>query len=526
MKQYKILLFLCNWGSYAAFQELQDTGAIIPADIKMVRIPCAGRINKALLINAFEKGADGVALVGCKSGSCQYGSGTVTAIENTEDIRNILKLLGIGKERMRFDTFLPDESDLMLQFLENFCDTIKNLGSSPVAHVKIKAADNDTVNLKEIVASHNVLACQDCGKCTSTCPIAIIGKPFSPRSLVNSITLSNINTDSVKENVWSCLTCGLCYDRCPASVNFPEFIQDIRTILHNKKESAVEAHGGFFHKLMRTMTSPKLEIKHWSWLPDNIKHDKNSKILFFGGCAPYFDIFFRKFLDVNTCKILTDSLSLLNFFDVQPALLENERCCGHDLLWSGDKNNFIKLARQNVDAIESMGIEEVITACPECYKTLGSYYKKNGIDSNFKVTHLYDFLEKEINKGAVNFKKFNKNITYQDSCRLCRTEDTGDLPRQLINQLKPNKFTEMRFSGTASICCGNCAWIGCDSYTKALQVKRLFQVKETQSDLLITSCPKCQIHLKCAMEDPFQGEEIKIDIEDLTALIAKTIYWE
>ena len=60
----------------------------------------------------------------------------------------------------------------------------------------------------------------------------------------------------------------------------------------------------------------------------------------------------------------------------------------------------------------------------------------------------------------------------------------------------------MRDHGMAAICCGNCAWTGCDSYSKALQVKRLQQAKETGSDLLVTACPKCQIHLRCAMEDP------------------------
>ena len=44
-----------------------------------------------------------------------------------------------------------------------------------------------------------------------------------------------------------------------------------------------------------------------------------------------------------------DSLRLLNFFDVLPRLLEDERCCGHDLLWSGDRENFLRLARLNVE---------------------------------------------------------------------------------------------------------------------------------------------------------------------------------
>ena len=84
----------------------------------------------------------------------------------------------------------------------------------------------------------------------------------------------------------------------------------------------------------------------------------------------------------------------------------------------------------------------------------------------------------------------------------------------------------MQDHGSAALCCGNCAWTGCDAYSKKLQVLRLKQARATGSDLLITSCPKCQIHLKCAMEDPMQGEQIKIEMMDLTGALAKTLVWE
>ena len=180
----------------------------------------------------------------------------------------------------------------------------------------------------------------------------------------------------------------------------------------------------------------------------------------------------------------------------------------------------------NVESIHNLGIEEVITACPECYRTLAHDYPKHGIKLNFKVTHIYELLEKEISKGAIDFKKIDKKITFQDSCRLNWLEVPADLPRKLIRRLKPISFREMQNNGNAAICCGNCAWTGCDAFSKALQVKRLRQAHDTESDLLVTACPKCQIHLRCAMEDPFLGEELNMEMIDLTGIIAKTIYWE
>ena len=92
MRDFKIILFLCSWGPHAAYQALQDTAAEIPAEVNMVRIPCSGRISKALLFKPFELGADGVALLGCESGACRYGTGTENAQKNVEDTRNILGL--------------------------------------------------------------------------------------------------------------------------------------------------------------------------------------------------------------------------------------------------------------------------------------------------------------------------------------------------------------------------------------------------------------------------------------------------
>jgi len=527
MKDFHIILFMCNWGPHAAYQTLQDTAARIPDEIKMVRIPCVGRISKALLLKSFEMGAQGVALVGCHPGSCRYGTGSSNAQDHVEDTRGILELLGLGKDRLRLTTFLPDESEELLAFLQGFSKEIQEMGSCPIVPagewVPITEGEGD---VQEIIAAHDVYACQDCGKCSSACPLTLAGKPFSPRAVANAVIAGDIDSPSVQKDIWSCLTCELCYDRCPSAVNFAEFIRDLRNFLTNRPSDAHAAHGGFFQSLMRTMTSEDLKIRHWDWLPKDIEIDPDSTVLFFGGCAPYFDIFFRTHLGVKTRNILVDGLRLLNFFDIHPALLTDERCCGHDLLWSGDREHFLKLARLNVRAIQDMGIEEVITACPECYRTLARDYARYGIDPGVKVTHLFDLVEKETDKGAVAFKELDRRLTFQDPCRLSRFENRPDLPRKLIQRLRPAEFAEMQEHGASAICCGNSAWVGCDAFSKALQVKRLRQAHDTGSDLLLTACPKCQIHLSCAMEDPFLGEELQMEMMDLTSVLANTIEWE
>jgi coenzyme F420-reducing hydrogenase delta subunit len=57
MDDLKIIVFICNWGAHPAYQALQDRAAPIPREIRMIRTPCTGRVNKALLFKAFESRA-------------------------------------------------------------------------------------------------------------------------------------------------------------------------------------------------------------------------------------------------------------------------------------------------------------------------------------------------------------------------------------------------------------------------------------------------------------------------------------
>jgi heterodisulfide reductase subunit D len=526
MNEFKIILFLCNWGPHAAYQTLQERRADIPHEVMMVRIPCSGRITKALLFKPFETGADGVILLGCKSGSCRYGTGTLSALENAADTRRILELLGLGQDRMQLGNFQPDEPDALLSFLKEFTARIRKLGPSPIRpQSAAPQPERPHRTPAEIVAAHNVFACQDCGKCTSACSLALAGKPFSPRFVASETIAGRADSPAVRESVNACLTCGVCYERCPSAVNFPEFIKELRAYYRSRELTDAPAHGGFFQSIMRAMTSEDLAPRRWREVSQTIRTRSKGPILFFGGCASYFDIFFRKFLQAQTGRILEDSLRLLNFFDVEPVLLESERCCGHDLLWSGDQSNFVRLAKINARTIMESGAEELITACPECSHTFKEEYGRYGIKLPVKVTHMHAFLEREIEKGAVAFKPLGARATFQDACRQSRFAGDSMQPRRLLQRLFADDPQSLVASEAPSICCGNSAWTGCDAFSKLMQVQRLQRARQSGGEIMITACPKCQIHLRCAMEDPLRGEELKMETVDLISAIAKSIHW-
>jgi len=77
--------------------------------------------------------------------------------------------------------------------------------------------------------------------------------------------------------------------------------------------------------------------------------------------------------------------------------------------------------------------------------------------------------------------------------------------------------------GPGAWCCGNSAWLNCDRYSKQMQVERLLEAKGTQADLIVTACPKCQVHLTCAMRDVNRLQDLSMKILDISSIIAESI---
>ena len=379
--------------------------------------------------------------------------------------------------------------------------------------------------IDQIIRERSLYQCLECGKCSASCPRMLTGKEYSPRLLAHKLIAERSDEAFIENSVWECLTCGLCEERCPSGVEFSRFILEMRTLLAGTKGlKGYRAHDGALHSWMRLMTSPDLEQNRLDWLTPDLKVNKSGPIAFFGGCAPYFDVFFKG-INVDTLSIARDSVKLLNFLDIEPVLLGEERCCGHDLLWTGDVENFEILCRLNHQEFEKAGIEEIVVSCPECYQVLNDRMKEVIPGFDIKVTLLIDKLEKEIKKGGVGFKPLKRKVTFQDPCRLGRMNGIYDLPRDLITKIPEIKLREMENASHGAVCCGNNGFINCDAYSKRIQVQRLREARATGVETLVTACPKCMIHLTCAMKDPNRRGALKMEIRDLVSVLADQIEW-
>jgi coenzyme F420-reducing hydrogenase delta subunit len=93
--------FLCNWCSYAGADLAGVSRFQYPPNLRIIRVPCSGRINSLFILKALQGGADGVLVSGCHPGDCHYQTGNYYARRRLELFSNLLTYAGIQKERVK-----------------------------------------------------------------------------------------------------------------------------------------------------------------------------------------------------------------------------------------------------------------------------------------------------------------------------------------------------------------------------------------------------------------------------------------
>ena len=128
MKSANLLGICCNWSPYACYNAAGMARMKLPPNFRLLRVMCIGRINQALILRAFEYGADGVILLECKDEDCRYGPGPEVGHVNVARVRDLLRLLGIGQERLVECSFASHEKTELVEALWHFAGLIETIG--------------------------------------------------------------------------------------------------------------------------------------------------------------------------------------------------------------------------------------------------------------------------------------------------------------------------------------------------------------------------------------------------------------
>lgn len=129
-KEFKpvIVAFCCNWCSYAGADLAGSSRLAYPANVKIIRVPCSGRVNPLFILRAFQNGADGVILAGCHPGDCHYSTGNYYARRRMSLLFSMLDYLGIERERTRVEWISAAEGVKFAATMNEFVQAVTELG--------------------------------------------------------------------------------------------------------------------------------------------------------------------------------------------------------------------------------------------------------------------------------------------------------------------------------------------------------------------------------------------------------------
>jgi len=396
------------------------------------------------------------------------------------------------------------------------------------------ADDIDKLSWKQILDG---FSCTECGRCTSVCPAATVGKSLSPRKIIIDIrhraeekvifNKNNLNPKGILEKklirsyisdkeLWQCTTCNACVQECPVMIEHVDAIIDLRRYLVLSESDFPSTLNGVF-KNLETNSTPWAfnQNDRINWTEGlNIKtlaEDNNGEILFWVGCAGSFDSRYQK-VSIAFAKIMQKA-------KVDFRILGNEeKCTGDAARRLGNEYLAQQLIQENVDTLNNYGIKKIVTACPHCLNSIKRDFKQFG--GNYDVIHHSQFIEELLTTGRIEFKdEFKKQkVTYHDSCYLGRYNDIYSSPRNSIKKINGLELIEMQRNKSRGLCCGaggGQMFLEDDEGTR-INIERTKEALQTGADTITSACPFCLTMLTDGLKTENKNEDIFVkDIAEI-----------
>ena len=128
----EILAFCCNYCAYAAADLAGSRRMQYPSNVRVMHVPCTGKIEMENILSAFEKGIDGVLIAGCLEGGCHFLEGNLRAKKRSEYLREMLDQIGVGRERLRMVNLSAAMAPTFVERVKEIVETVKGLGPNPL----------------------------------------------------------------------------------------------------------------------------------------------------------------------------------------------------------------------------------------------------------------------------------------------------------------------------------------------------------------------------------------------------------
>lgn len=394
-------------------------------------------------------------------------------------------------------------------------------------------------------------ACTECGRCDKYCPARRTGKPLEPQQLMHDIR-GNLYDNGDKlladrplfnftkapadwepelpliagsheerkagfqtspEVLWACTSCGACVNACPVLIDHVDTIMDLRRNLTLMEGNVSPELNNTFQNIERNYNpwgigadkradwAEGLNLKFYGGSDDAEK----AEYLFWVGCAGSYDN--------RAQKTMKAFAAIMDAGGISYAILgQKEKCSGDSLRRTGNEYAFDALAKENVETLNDLGVNKVVTACPHCFNTLKNEYPAFG--GNYEVQHHTQMIEQLISSGRIELSEEVKGkVTFHDPCFLGRWNDEVEAPRKSLAAIKHLNLVEMKETKKKSFCCGaggGQMWMEEAEGTKRINVERTEQALATGADTIAVGCPFCMTMIEDGVKSKDMGDKVKV----------------
>jgi len=134
MEQFEptIVAFCCHYCAYTAADMAGSMRLEYPSNVKVIRVPCSGRVDAIHIMKALENGADGVLVAGCLEGDCHFKNGNAKALQRVRYLQPFLEEIGIEAERVQMVNMSAGMGGRFAKIATAFTEKIRELGPNPV----------------------------------------------------------------------------------------------------------------------------------------------------------------------------------------------------------------------------------------------------------------------------------------------------------------------------------------------------------------------------------------------------------
>ncbi|MFH0773951.1 MAG: hydrogenase iron-sulfur subunit [bacterium] len=128
----EIVAFCCHYCAYGAADLAGSMRLNYPANVKIVKLPCTGKVDIIYLLKAFEDGADGVYVAGCLEGNCHFTDGNIKAKRRVQRAKKLLTEIGLDGERLEMYNMSASMGPKFAEAAREMTEKVRALGPNPL----------------------------------------------------------------------------------------------------------------------------------------------------------------------------------------------------------------------------------------------------------------------------------------------------------------------------------------------------------------------------------------------------------